>query len=168
MATCCQGCLRNRAAENTLGLTQHLLRESMSWKQLHLGAEGETVLLGGVNVWAASWKTQGEEPVVAKHPSHPEQEHRLSRYFIEADGKVHEFAAGEVSPGVWLFLVPSRNEEHSILLYSIAYLAGTAGCFILIRGFEHSLGYVALGAALVAIALCTARYAKSRGNVSEA
>ena len=140
----------------------------MSWKLLHLGAEGESVLVGGVNVWAEPWKTQGEEDVLAKHPAYPGQEHRLKRYFIEAGGKAHEFAAGEVSSGIWLFLVQSRDAELTVLLRVAAYVVGAAGCFILVRGFGHSPTDIVLGSALLAIALGADWYAKSVRSSSEA
>jgi hypothetical protein len=140
----------------------------MGWKLIHIGAECETVMIGGVDVWSKQWKTQGEAPIPARHPSHPEQVHSLNRYFIEAGGKAHEFAAGEVSPGVWLFYGPERAAEQLVWLYVAAYGLGIVGCFILIRGFEHSLGYAALGAVLLALAIGVERYAKRLSGASEA
>jgi hypothetical protein len=140
----------------------------VTWKLLHLGAEGEAVSVGGINVWSAPWKSQGEEPVAAKHPACPGQEHLLKRYFIDAGGKAHEFAAGEVSPGVWLFLIPARDAELFVLVRVAAYILATVGCFILVRGFEHSPTYVALGCALLAIAMGAAWYTKSRRSAGEA
>lgn len=121
-----------------------------------------------MNVWTSQWKTQGEESVTAKHPAYPGQEHRLTRYFIEASGRAHEFAAGEVSPGVWLFLVPAGHAQDSVFIQVATYAIGTAGCFILIRGFEHSAIHVALGAALLALAAVGEWYARSKRDKSEA
>ncbi len=125
-------------------------------------------MLGGVNVWAKPWKTQGEAAVLAKHPWYPDQEHRLGRYFIEAGGTTHEFAAGEVSPGVWLFLEQSRDTQHLVLLRVAAYVVGVTGCFILVHGFDQSPTYIALGSALLAIALSSDWYARSRRSSSDA
>jgi hypothetical protein len=140
----------------------------MSWELLHLGAEGEAVSLGGANIWTRPWKQQGEEPITVKHPAHPDQEHRLSRYFIEAGGKTHEFAATEVSPGVWLFMVRTRDAERSVLLYFAAYVLGLVGTFILVHGFERSPKYIALGSALLAMAVGAGWCAKPRRTSSEA
>jgi hypothetical protein len=140
----------------------------MSWKTIHLGTEGDSFALGGVSVWTTQWKSQGEQPIAAKHPAYPSQEHQLKRYFIQAGGVAHEFAAGEVSPGVWLFAVPVRTSANLVLLHIAAYVTGAAGCFILVRGFEHSLVYAVLGSALVALALAAEWYAKSRQRASVA
>ena len=140
----------------------------MSWKPLHLGSEGTPVLIGGVNVWTKEWKTQGEEVVSVKHPAYPGQEHRLGRCFIEAGGTTHEFAAGEVSPGVWLFCTSAGQSENAVLLHLATYAVAAIGCFILVHGFEQSPRYIALGSVLVALALGAEWYAKSKRRASEA
>ena len=141
----------------------------MSWKLLHIGPVGQRVLIGGVNVWERTWKTQGEGTVSVKHPAYPEQQCRLNRYFIEAAGKAHQFAAGEISPGVWLLFAPNKDLEHTFLLQLGGYLAGVAGCFILVHGFWHSPKYIALGSVLLALAIAAERYVKARRHaISEA
>ena len=140
----------------------------MSWKFLHIGPEGDSVFVGSVSVWACPWKTQGEEGITVRHPAYPDQEHRLDRYFVEAGGETQEFAAGEVSPGVWLFFTPVKGSENSLLLHVATYFVGAAGCFILIHGFQRSPKYIALGSVLVVIALGAEWYAKSKRRASEA
>ena len=140
----------------------------MSWKPIYLGSEGTPVQIGGVNVWTKKWKTQGEEVVTVFHPAYPSQECRLARYFIEEGNTSHEFAAGEVSPGVWLFCTPQKGSENKLLLHLAAYALAAIGGLILVHGFEQSPKYIALGLALVALGLAAEWYAKSTRRASEA
>ena len=125
-------------------------------------------MVGGVDVWTRPWKSQGEDPIQVQHPTYPRQQHQLARYFIEAAGKTHEFAAGEVSPGVWLFFTPSRASTNLVLLRVGAYVAAVAGVFILLHGFEQSVTYIALGSTLIAAGLAVDWYARTEHRVSEA
>ncbi len=152
----------------TLGLTQHLRCPLMSWRLLHLGPKGETVLIAGANIWDREWKTQGEECAVVKHPKFPNQVHRLGRYFVEVAGKAHEFAAAEVSPGIWLLFVPAPRSEHLMLVRLAAFAVAIAGSFILVHGFDQSPTYIALGSALIALAIAADWYATAQGRASEA
>jgi hypothetical protein len=140
----------------------------MSWNPIYLGSEGTPVLIGGVNVWTKQWKTQGEAVVSVYHPAYPNQDCRLDRYFIEEGNTSHEFAAGEVSPGVWLFCTPPKGSENKLLLHLAAYASAAAGGLILVHGFEQSPKYLALGSALVALGLAAEWYAKSTRCASKA
>ena len=76
------------------------------WKPLHVGVEGDDVSLLGLKLWKLEWKNIGEEPIIVPHPSHPHEQHRAWVYEIESSGKRIQFAAGELSNGVWGFYVP--------------------------------------------------------------
>jgi hypothetical protein len=140
----------------------------MSWKRISLGKERDPVIVGGVDVWTTSWRSHGEEPIVVAHPTDPDRQQELSRYFIESRGTAHEFAAGEVAPGVWLFCEPDREIQRVVSLRIGSYVLGVVGAFILVHGFEKSAKFVALGSVLVALAFVGERYAKSKHGASKA
>jgi len=126
----------------------------MPWRFLHIGSEAEPIAYRGVNLWASTWKTTGEAPVPANHPSWPTQTHELNRYFVESGQGAIEFAAGEVSPGVWLFYVPERGLRGARLVgHAAGYVSGVAGLYMLFRGGERYPWSVAAGVALIAAGL---------------
>lgn len=69
----------------------------------------EPIDLAGVNPWAFVWQEFRGRPLVVPHPSYPGQRHKLSLYSIQTDGGLVQFAAGEVSPGVWVFYLRSPS-----------------------------------------------------------
>ena len=123
----------------------------MPWRYLHIGPEGDAVEYEGIKLWRHEWERQGDLPIEAHHPQHPHQLHSLERFFVQADGKLVQFAAGEVSAGAWLFWVPaSLGGLRQVALRVGAYGLVTVGMFIALHGWSTDpLRYGFLGASPV-------------------
>ncbi len=81
------------------------------WRAVHVGPEGDGLVIGGVAVWEHIWRWTSEPPLELAHPSYPEQMHRYRVCEIRDLGVVIRFAAGELSNGVWGFYVPLAEDE---------------------------------------------------------
>ncbi len=77
------------------------------WKAVGVVAEGQSIQVGGLNVWDYRWARKSDDPVELPHPAHPHQQHRMFIYEVSAGGKNVTFAAGELSTNVWGFYVPA-------------------------------------------------------------
>jgi hypothetical protein len=77
-----------------------------NWKAVGVVAEGQSIQVGGLNVWDHRWARRSDDPVELPHPAHPMQQRRMFVYEVSADGKKVVFAAGELSANVWGFYVP--------------------------------------------------------------
>jgi hypothetical protein len=76
------------------------------WRLLHIGFEGDSVSVAGINPWhAAEWVGTGGAITVA-HPSYPAQRHTMQVYSLDPEHGEYVFAAGEFSNGVWGIYVP--------------------------------------------------------------
>ncbi len=75
------------------------------WRSLHIGTEGDAVAAEGVSLWQPEWVSLGDRIVVAHPTQSRDQRHPAWTYQVAADGRVVEFAAGELSNGVWGFFV---------------------------------------------------------------
>ena len=142
----------------------------MPWRYLHIGPENDDVQYDDVKLWSHEWKKQGEVPITANHPQHSSELHRLNRFFVQADGKLVEFAAAEVSAGVWLFWVPAARGAARQLAFTIfAYGLVAAGTFIGLHGWSTDpLRYSFLGAVLVLLGFGAEKWFKSRRASSDA
>lgn len=72
-----------------------------AWKLLHIGFEGDEVMVGGRDVWKSHWNRTDEGSITVPHPSYPQQSHSMSIYSLDTPTGVHFFAAGEFSNQVW-------------------------------------------------------------------
>ena len=80
---------------------------SVTWSVVHIGFDGDDVLIGGLEVWRHAWRRVGAESVDLQHPAYPNQIRQYDVYEIgEGDGSLR-FAAGELSNGVWGFYIPA-------------------------------------------------------------
>ena len=141
----------------------------MSWRFIQISPKGVPAVLQGVNLWACAWKHQGEIPIAAQHPEHQGQTHELTRYFVEAKGKVVQFAASEVSPGIWLFYAPNSSRAGKMVaLQFCAWFLVVAGGFVLFNGWEHSYKYALLGGCLIALGFLIEYQVKRPRATSEA
>jgi len=120
----------------------------MPWNFASLNTEGSPVLIQGADIWKYEWKSQGEEPVDAQHPSYPGQSHALKRYFVQADGKIIQFAAAEVSPGAWLIYQLDDSPETKTDL-----LAALALCCFGVAGLAFRFGELSEYKTLATVAL---------------
>jgi hypothetical protein len=77
-----------------------------NWKAIGVVAEGQSIHVGGINIWDHRWARKSDVPVKLPHPAHPHQQHRMFIYEVNAGGKRVTFAAGELSANVWGFYVP--------------------------------------------------------------
>lgn len=75
------------------------------WHPVHVGLEGSTFAIDGINPWShvESWQRAAPEAIVVPHPSYRDQRHRAFVYEVVASGKTVRFAAAELSNGVWGF-----------------------------------------------------------------
>jgi hypothetical protein len=71
-----------------------------------LVGDGEPVSLRGLNPWHYKWRLANDIPVYVPHPEYPSQQHLLRVYEIRDDSKSVQFAAGELSNGVWGVYLP--------------------------------------------------------------
>ena len=78
------------------------------WRFLHIGIEGDHFLLDGIDVWETRWVSAHGRVTVA-HPSYRNQRHAMFTYRLSQSGRPIEFAAGELSNGVWAFFLPDRG-----------------------------------------------------------
>ena len=76
------------------------------WREVHVGAEGDDVQIGGIKLWQHNWR-RTSEAVQLSHPSYPQQRRRFSIYETGAQSSPVRFAAGELSNGVWGFYTPA-------------------------------------------------------------
>ena len=73
-----------------------------------VGIEGNTTPIDGVNIWSFKWQRTGEKSFKVPHPQYSNQRHFLRCYQVETEGKVIEFAAGELSNMVWCIYIKPR------------------------------------------------------------
>jgi hypothetical protein len=69
--------------------------------------EGQSLQVGGLNIWDHRWVRKSDDPVDLPHPTYVHQRHRMFVYEVSADGKKVIFAAGELSAGLWGIYVPA-------------------------------------------------------------
>lgn len=72
-----------------------------SWRARHIGFERDGLILDGLDVWGSTWHRLGAARVELPHPAHPQELHRFEIY--EAGPRSRQFAATELSNGVWGF-----------------------------------------------------------------
>lgn len=77
------------------------------WASVHIGPEGGALSIEGVNPWSQCWRRVSANAIVVPHPSYSQQRHRAWIYEVDGAGKVVQFAATELSNGVWGFYVPT-------------------------------------------------------------
>lgn len=77
----------------------------MTWRDVHVGFEGDGLRIDGVEVWRHKWRPTGEHHLNLPHPSYRNQTHRYDIYIVEDAGHSVRFAAGELSNGVWGFYI---------------------------------------------------------------
>ena len=80
-------------------------RATTEWKLHAVVADGEPLIISGVDVWASEWEPTAETPLVVPHPNYPSQEHELQPYRVFSGNHSAYFAAGELSNNVWCFYV---------------------------------------------------------------
>ncbi len=71
-----------------------------TWKYQTMSVDGNAKLFG-VNIFDYEWKSTGKE-VIVRDPSY-KQEHKVTVYTVDIEGKKYQFAAGEFSNCVWRF-----------------------------------------------------------------
>jgi len=76
-----------------------------NWQSAGITMDGQAFRLGGLNVWKHKWSRLAEAPVELPHPSYPKQLHKMWQYEIQDGNRRVQFAAGELSAGVWGFYV---------------------------------------------------------------
>lgn len=69
-------------------------------------ADGEPMLLDGLDPWKHGWHSVATPPIVVAHPQYPTQRHDMAVQEIRAERTVC-FAAGEFSNSAWGFYLPA-------------------------------------------------------------
>lgn len=77
------------------------------WTLVHIGFDGDAVLLSGLDPWRLKWHDCDEPRIIVAHPAHPQQRHDMDVHELRAEGRVVRFAAGEFSNGVWGLYEPA-------------------------------------------------------------
>ena len=80
------------------------------WRDVHVGVEDDGLKIGGLEVWKHTWRWTSEPALDLPHPAYPNQTHRYRICEIGDSANPVRFAAGELSNGVWGFLVPADAE----------------------------------------------------------
>jgi hypothetical protein len=75
------------------------------WRFVGVVFDGSDVTVGGVDPWSYKWQSTGDA-IEVPHPSYPSQKHVLGIWGIDTDHGPMQFAAGELSNGVWCFYEP--------------------------------------------------------------
>lgn len=73
------------------------------WRARHVGFERDGLILDGLDVWGSQWRRLGTATVELPHPAHPLERHRFEIYEAGEGAKARQFAATELSNGVWGF-----------------------------------------------------------------
>jgi hypothetical protein len=103
-------------------------RPLSQWRARHVGFERDGLILDGLDVWANAWRRIGAARVALPHPAHPHELHRFEIYEAGEGRQARQFAATELSNGVWGFYTPVDVNE---------FPAGTSADGTL--GFENQL-----------------------------
>lgn len=80
------------------------------WCAVGVVAEGQEVIISGVNPWSFTWKRSPEPPLELAHPLHQTQRHLMGVFEIQIGSGTLRFAAAEVSAGVWAFYQASEEQ----------------------------------------------------------
>jgi hypothetical protein len=75
------------------------------WRYEHVGAEGNGLMIGGVDVWRHEWRSTGET-LQLPHPSFRSQLHSFAVREVGSLNHPIRFAVAELSAGVYGFYVP--------------------------------------------------------------
>ncbi len=75
------------------------------WTCVRTVFDSQELDLSGVNPWAYKWE-RVDGSIDVPHPDYQHQRHRLDIWRIATERGSIEFAAGELSNGVWCFYLP--------------------------------------------------------------
>jgi hypothetical protein len=81
------------------------------WRARHVGFERDGLILDGLDVWGNKWQRLGAATVELPHPAHPHELHRFKIYEAGAGPQARQFAATELSNGVWGFYTRTGADE---------------------------------------------------------
>jgi hypothetical protein len=81
------------------------------WRARHIGFERDGLILDGLDVWGGKWRRVGSTTVELPHPAHPLERHRFEVYEAGEGARARQFAATELSNGVWGFYTRVGAED---------------------------------------------------------
>jgi hypothetical protein len=81
------------------------------WRARHIGFERDGLILDGLDVWGSKWHRRGTARVELPRPAHPHELHRFEIYEAGEGRQARQFAATELSNGVWGFYTPNGANE---------------------------------------------------------
>ena len=81
------------------------------WRARHIGFERDGLILDGLDVWGSQWRGLGGEIVELPHLAHPQQRHRFRIYEAGNGARARQFAAAELSNGVWGFYTRAATPD---------------------------------------------------------
>ncbi len=73
------------------------------WRARHVGFERDGLILDGLDVWGSQWRRLGTATVELPHPAHRHERHHFEIYEAGEGALARQFAATELSNGVWGF-----------------------------------------------------------------
>jgi hypothetical protein len=83
------------------------------WSPLGVVAEGDALVVNGLNIWSGRWVPKDVPPVKLAHPASAGQFHNFRLYRVESSGTYFDFAAAELSSNVWGFYIATRSGVES-------------------------------------------------------
>jgi hypothetical protein len=120
---------RQRARQAEPATTPPRPRPRQQWRARHIGFERDGLILDGLDVWGNQWRRLGTATFELPHPAHPKELHRFEIYEAGDGAQARQFAASELSNGVWGFYTADgaggqRAALAPKLLVALAILAG--------------------------------------------
>jgi hypothetical protein len=76
------------------------------WRARHVGFERDGFILDGLDIWGSEWRRLGTSTPDLPHPAHPHELHRFRICEAGEGPQTRQFAATELSNGVWGFYTP--------------------------------------------------------------
>ena len=81
------------------------------WRARHVGFERDGLILDGLDVWGCEWRRLSTVTIELPHPAHPHELHSFDIYEAGEGLWARQFAATELSNGVWGFYTRIGADE---------------------------------------------------------
>lgn len=83
--------------------------DDKDWVFFTAVAEGDPIVICGLNVWDYKWIREGEKRIVITCPRYPDEIREPGIYTISNEKKTVRFAASEWTANVYGFCVPRKS-----------------------------------------------------------
>ena len=85
----------------------------MSWRDIHVGKEGDRLRIGGVDVWRAEWRWVDAKTIPLPHPFDSRSIHSFMVCECGPPRRPVRFAAAQFPEGLWAFYVPDGVDANN-------------------------------------------------------